>query len=66
MHDAKRTNPFNISSWLGAGLSCGRLGSIPSRTNTQVLNKIEEKELPLLYKCKWLDFRVFSEKDVKP
>ena len=39
-------------------------GSIPGRTNTQGLKIFEEKVLPLL--CKWSDFRVFSDKDVKP
>ena len=46
----------------------GGSGSIPGRTNTQGLKVIEEKVLPLpyIYICKWLDLRVFLDKDVKP
>ena len=46
----------------------GGSGSIPGRTNTQGLKINEEKVEGSLCSniCKWLDFRVFSDKDVKP
>jgi hypothetical protein len=41
-------------------------GSILWRISTQGLKIIEERVLPLLYiDSKWLDFCVFSDKDVK-
>ena len=42
----------------------GGSGSIPGLTNTQGLRIIEER--CCLNICKWLDFRVFSDKDDKP
>ena len=43
----------------------GDQGSSPGRTSTQGLKITEEKVLPLLNTSKWLDFGVFSDKDIK-
>ena len=42
----------------------GGLGSIPSWTNTQGLKTTEEKVLSNI--CKWLDFCIFLDKNIKP
>jgi hypothetical protein len=43
----------------------GDSGSIFARTSTQALKITEAKELPFIDISEWLDFRVFSDKDVK-
>jgi hypothetical protein len=40
-------------------------GSILGRTSTQGLKKLEEKSYLYIDISKWLDFRVFSVKEVK-
>ena len=53
-------------SWSpGLPYKLGAPGSILGRTSTQGLKIIEEKVLLYIDISKWLDFRVFSDKDVK-
>ena len=53
-------------SWSpGLPYKLGDAGSILGRTSTQGLKIIEEKVLLYIDISKWLDFRVFSDKDVK-
>jgi hypothetical protein len=58
---------IHVVSWSPRqSFKLGDPGSILGRTSTQGLKITEEKELPLYYTNKWLDFRVFSaDKDVK-
>jgi hypothetical protein len=55
-----------VVSWSpGLPFKLGDTGSILDRTSTQGLKIIEEKVLLYIDISKWLDFRVFPDKDVK-